>query len=129
MTRTRFTRLIQIPVDITPKAIKKIKNVLQITWPDGHVSNYNLDWLKMNSYSPDLNPKKLKNKIYWDSDLLKNLPVTSYDQVILEKEALKRFLTNIDVYGIAFVDNTPPTLEATKLLAEQISFIRETHYG
>jgi trimethyllysine dioxygenase len=42
---------------------------------------------------------------------------------------LAKWLKNVDIYGIGFVDGVPPTPEATEKLGRRICFIRESHYG
>lgn len=44
-------------------------------------------------------------------------------------EGLIAWISNIDRYGIGFVDNVPISKEKTTELARRISHFRETHYG
>lgn len=44
-------------------------------------------------------------------------------------ETLREWLENIKIYGFSFIDGVPPTTEATRYLAERISFMKQTFYG
>ncbi|XP_031301769.2 trimethyllysine dioxygenase, mitochondrial isoform X3 [Camelus dromedarius] len=98
--------------------------------PDGHVTRYDLDWLVKNSYEGQ-KQKVIQPRILWNAEIYQQAQVPSVDfQSFLEtNEGLKNFLQNFLLYGIAFVENVPPTQEHTEKLAERISLIRETIYG
>ncbi|KAB0344326.1 hypothetical protein FD754_021252 [Muntiacus muntjak] len=98
--------------------------------PDGHVTRYDLDWLVKNSYEGQ-KQKFIQPRILWNAEIYHQAQVPAVDfQTFLEtKEGLKNFLQNFLLYGIAFVENVPPTQEHTEKLAKRISLIRETIYG
>ena len=94
-----------------------------VTWLD-------LDWLVKNSYEGQ-KQKVIQPRILWNAEIYQQAQVPAVDfQTFLEiKEGLKNFLQNFLLYGIAFVENVPPTQEHTEKLAKRISLIRETTYG
>jgi trimethyllysine dioxygenase len=55
--------------------------------------------------------------------------LVSNAQDSVKREALKSLLHNIYKYGFALVENVPPTLEATKAVAQQIGVLRMTIFG
>ena len=92
---------------------------LEIKWMDGHVSQYNKQLLT------ETKPKKLDYK-YWDSKFVPK--PTDYEDIMFG-DGLTEWVKNIHEYGLGFVSNVPKTAEATKELAEKLTFIRHSHYG
>ncbi|XP_023972510.1 trimethyllysine dioxygenase, mitochondrial isoform X4 [Physeter macrocephalus] len=129
-THQRSLDTATVDLCIQPKTIRLDETTLFFTWPDGHVTRYDLDWLVKNSYEGQ-KQKVIQPRILWNAEIYQQAQVPSVDfQSFLEtKEGLKNFLQNFLLYGIAFVENVPPTQEHTEKLAERISLIRETIYG
>ncbi|XP_013365459.1 PREDICTED: trimethyllysine dioxygenase, mitochondrial isoform X2 [Chinchilla lanigera] len=123
-THQRSLDTASVDLCIKPKAIRLDETTLFITWPDGHVTRYDLDWLVKNSYEGQ-KQKVIQPRILWNAEVYQQAQVPSVDfQSFLEtKEGLKMFLQNFLLYGIAFVENVPPTQEHTEKLAERISLI------
>ncbi|XP_063102712.1 trimethyllysine dioxygenase, mitochondrial isoform X4 [Cavia porcellus] len=123
-THQRSLDTASVDLCIKPKAIRLDETTLFFTWPDGHVTRYDLDWLVKNSYEGQ-KQKVIQPRILWNAEVYQQAQVPSVDfQSFLDtKEALKMFLQNFLLYGIAFVENVPPTQEHTEKLAERISLI------
>ncbi|KAI9358284.1 hypothetical protein DFJ73DRAFT_622275, partial [Zopfochytrium polystomum] len=105
---------------------------LAAVYGDKHTSHHPLEWLRQNSYCPNvlLPSDSIQRKIkHWDSSLANYLPTVPYNEVMAGDEGLTKWLKNIDEYGIGFVNGVPPTPEATEALTRRICFIRESHYG
>uniref|UniRef100_H0V5E5 trimethyllysine dioxygenase n=1 Tax=Cavia porcellus TaxID=10141 RepID=H0V5E5_CAVPO len=128
-THQRSLDTASVDLCIKPKAIRLDETTLFFTWPDGHVTRYDLDWLVKNSYEGQ-KQKVIQPRILWNAEVYQQAQVPSVDfQSFLDtKEALKMFLQNFLLYGIAFVENVPPTQEHTEKLAERISLIRYNNY-
>ena len=73
-----------------------------------------------------IQPRILRNAAIYQQD---QVPAVDFQTFLETKEGLKNFLQNFLLYGIAFVENVPPTQEHTENLAKRISLIRETTYG
>ncbi|XP_004779338.1 trimethyllysine dioxygenase, mitochondrial isoform X2 [Mustela nigripes] len=129
-THQRSLDTASVDLCIKPKTVHLDETTLCLTWPDGHVTKYDLDWLVRNSYEGQ-KQKVIQPRIFWNAEIYQRAQVPSVDfQSFLEtNEGLKNFLQNFLLYGIAFVENVPPTQEHTEKLAERISLIRETIYG
>uniref|UniRef100_A0A2K5L2M3 Trimethyllysine dioxygenase, mitochondrial n=2 Tax=Cercopithecinae TaxID=9528 RepID=A0A2K5L2M3_CERAT len=129
-THQRSLDTASVDLCIKPKNIRLDETTLFFTWPDGHVTKYDLNWLVKNSYEGQ-KQKVIQPRILWNAEIYQQAQVPSVDcQSFLEtNEGLKKFLQNFLLYGIAFVENVPPTQEHTEKLAERISLIRETIYG
>ncbi|KAJ3030462.1 UNVERIFIED_CONTAM: hypothetical protein HDU68_008878, partial [Siphonaria sp. JEL0065] len=105
---------------------------VHVSFGDNHQSVFDLEWLRANSYNPSVTPTSdVQKRTYnlWTSEITKNLPTADYNKIMAGDEGLAEWLSLIDKFGIAFIKNVPPTLEATEALGRRISFIRETHYG
>lgn len=93
--------------------------------PDGHVTKYNLSWLAQNSYEGQ-KQSAMQPRIIWNSDIYANAKVSSanWDKFMTCDDELKKFLRNFLLYGIAFVEGVPPTVEATETVTQRVSLIR-----
>uniref|UniRef100_A0A9L0J1W8 Trimethyllysine dioxygenase, mitochondrial n=1 Tax=Equus asinus TaxID=9793 RepID=A0A9L0J1W8_EQUAS len=123
-THQRSLDTASVDLCIKPKTVRLDETTLFFTWPDGHVTRYDLDWLVQNSYEGQ-KQKVVQPRILWNAEIYQQAQVPSVDfQSFLEtNEGLKNFLENFLLYGIAFVENVPPTQEHTEKLAERISLI------
>lgn len=119
-----------IDLAIRPENTRVEEENLVITWPGGHVSKYSLSWLAENSFE---RKKQLtvQPRILWNSDIYRNanIPSSKWDKFMSCNDELKKFLQNYLLYGIAFVDDVPATVEATEAVTQRASLIRETTYG
>ncbi|XP_009871814.1 PREDICTED: LOW QUALITY PROTEIN: trimethyllysine dioxygenase, mitochondrial [Apaloderma vittatum] len=129
-TNQRSLDTASVDLGIKPKAVRVDETTLFLTWPDGHVTRYGLEWLVKNSYEGQ-KQQVMHPRILWNKKSYGQAQVPSVDcRSFLETdEGLKEFLQNFLLYGIAFVENVAPTKEDTEILAERISLIRETIYG
>lgn len=93
--------------------------------PDGHVTRYNLSWLAQNSYEGQ-NQSAMQPHIIWNSDIYTSakVPSANWDKFMSCDDELKKFLGRFLLYGIAFVEGVPPTVEATETLTQRVSLIR-----
>lgn len=89
------------------------------------MTRYDLDWLVKNSYEGQ-KQEVIQPRVLWNAKLYQDAQLPSVDfQGFLETdEGLKKFLQNFLLYGIAFVENVPPTQEHTEKLARRVSLIR-----
>lgn len=89
------------------------------------MSKYSLSWLAENSYEGK-KQRCIQPRILWNSDIYKNanIPSTRYDTFMSCDDELKMFLQHYLLYGIAFVDDVPATVEATEAVTRRVSLIR-----
>lgn len=116
------------------KAVE-VNNGVKFTWKDGHVSNFNLDWLKERNFSKETQESYLKTQYrlpmhLWSKDEFKNVyREYKFNDVIESDDALREWIEALSKYGYALLTGTPAREDQCKLLAERIGFIRQTHYG
>ncbi|XP_041280181.1 trimethyllysine dioxygenase, mitochondrial isoform X3 [Onychostruthus taczanowskii] len=129
-TNQRSLDTASVDLAIQPQAVRVDETTLFLTWPDGHVTRYGLEWLARNSYEGQ-KQQVMHPRILWNAEIYRQAQVPSIDcRSFLETdEGLKEFLQSFLLYGIAFVENVIPTKEDTEILAKRISIIRETIYG
>lgn len=89
------------------------------------MSKYSLSWLAENSFERKYQ-SAVQPRILWNSDIYKNANITSskWDTFMSCDDELKKFLQNYLLYGIAFVDDVPTTVEATEAVTQRVSLIR-----
>lgn len=93
--------------------------------PGGHVSRYGIKWLTENSYQ-EVERRTVQPRILWNKDVYTNANIASakWDTFMKSDDELKTFLQNYLLYGIAFVDDVPATVEATEAVSQRVSLIR-----
>lgn len=89
------------------------------------MTKYSLSWLAENSYE-GTKQSPVQPCIPWNSDIYKNAnpPSAKWDKFMSSDDEVKKFLHNYLLYGIAFVDDVPATVEATETVAKRVSLIR-----
>lgn len=129
-TNQRSLDTASVDLDIKPVRVRVDETTLYLTWPDGHITRYSLEWLSQNSYEGQ-KQQLVQPRILWNDKIYKeaNVPAVSYLDFLETNEGLRDFLHNFLLYGIAFVDDVPASCEDTQKVAERISHIRETIYG
>ncbi|XP_073497489.1 trimethyllysine dioxygenase, mitochondrial [Phyllobates terribilis] len=129
-TNQRSLDTASIELDIKPAQVRVDETTLYITWPDGHMTRYGLEWLSQHSYEGQ-KQQLVQPRVLWNEKTYReaNVPAVSCSAFLETNEGLRDFLQNFLLYGIAFVDDVPATREDTERVAERISHIRETIYG
>ncbi|ELQ38131.1 trimethyllysine dioxygenase [Pyricularia oryzae Y34] len=72
------------------------------------------------------------SQVQWTApDVQDNPPTVPFDEVMNpdSEEGIAKLTRLIQIYGFAFVSNTPVSPDETKVLLEHIGPIRNTHYG
>uniref|UniRef100_W5N8E5 Trimethyllysine dioxygenase, mitochondrial n=1 Tax=Lepisosteus oculatus TaxID=7918 RepID=W5N8E5_LEPOC len=119
-----------VELAIRPSKTRVDEESLFLTWPDGHVTRFSLAWLAENSYEGQ-KQNAVQPRILWNAEIYTSakVPSVSCENFMNSDQELKKFLKDFLLYGIAFVEDVPATLEATETVAQRVSLIRETMYG
>lgn len=93
--------------------------------PGGHVSRYSIQWLTENTFQ-EAKRRTVQPRILWNADIYKNANIASakWDTFMKSDDELKAFLQTYLLYGIAFVNDVPVSVEATEALSQRVSLIR-----
>ncbi|XP_066278726.1 gamma-butyrobetaine dioxygenase-like [Branchiostoma lanceolatum] len=106
---------------------------LYVTWPDGHRSQYDWQWLRDRCFSPQARAdreKQWKNKKQlWGADIAANLPTFDFPALLTDDRALYDFLYGLDTVGLVLVQNVPRHLGQVEKLANRVSFLKQNVYG
>uniref|UniRef100_A0A8C6UF39 Trimethyllysine dioxygenase, mitochondrial n=1 Tax=Neogobius melanostomus TaxID=47308 RepID=A0A8C6UF39_9GOBI len=130
ITHQRNLDTASIDLSIRPTSTSVEDGQLLLEWPDSHVTRYDLSWLAVNSYEGQR--KSIEQpRVLWNSDIYKsaNVPPSKWEKIMNCKDEHKKFLQNYLLYGIAFVEDVPATVEATEEVSRKVSLIRETMFG
>lgn len=129
----RLVALRDIPEDTRIIEAAISKGVLRVTFsPEGKTVDYDLHWLAGNAYdrSQDRKPGWLApGLVTWDSDLMDNIPLSSFRDVQQDREALRRWLELVSRYGFGKLEGGPVTDGALMQVVDLFGFVRETNYG
>lgn len=144
-TKQRLLNSATIDPEIKPTDVQVTADSVKITWSqDGHVSKYDVPWLRIHAYNPALiapedkvaGEKELLKRHFWTTEWIKkNLPRVDFKTVMASsddsdnEEAIRDWCLKIHKYGFTLIDNVPVTPEATEQLCEKLMYIRPTHYG
>jgi trimethyllysine dioxygenase len=124
---------IPLNVAIAEDGVQDSPSSIAVKWEDGHESVYSKEWLAASGLKKD--PRSTERQavvqpVFWSGAGVENHPPSvKYGTAMNSDDGLKELLLNIRKFGFTFIDDCPPTAEATEQLLRRIAFIRNTHYG
>lgn len=131
VTREQVFEIVDAAPDLVPAhAHIDSDGCLLIDWQDGHRSRFDPGWLRAHAYDDESRTERLaaKPKAYlWRSDL--QLPVFEYSALMNDNGALLQWLIAVRDIGLTQVRGVPTEPGSLKLIAQRISFIRESNFG
>jgi len=131
VTREQVFEIVDAADDLKPAAAHiDTEGCLRVDWQDGHVSRFDPGWLRAHAYDDDSRAERLAGKpkpYLWRSDL--QLPVFEYAALMNDKAALLQWMIAIRDIGLTQVRGVPTEPGSLKLIAQRISFIRESNFG
>lgn len=123
---------LDIPFDITPKDIDLSDHgLLTFTWDDGHISRFPSGWLWYHSPDNDrnINPAYADHDPDWRLHQDAVIPRFTYNEYMKDDVKFLGALDNLLDKGVILIDDVPCWEDAVVVLANRISYLRETHYG
>jgi gamma-butyrobetaine dioxygenase len=131
VTREQVFEIVDAAEDLKPAAAHiDTDGCLRIDWQDGHLSRFDPGWLRAHAYDDDSRAERLAGKpkpYLWRSDL--QLPVFEYTALMNDNAALLQWMIAIRDIGLTQVRGVPTEPGSLKLIAQRISFIRESNFG
>lgn len=131
VTREQVFEIIDAAPDLTPASTHiDSDGCLRIDWQDGHHSRFDPGWLRAHAYDDASRAERLAAKpkaCLWRSDL--QLPVFDYAALMNDNSALLQWLIAVRDIGLTQVRGVPTEPGSLKLIAQRISFIRESNFG
>ncbi|UST74061.1 gamma-butyrobetaine dioxygenase [Pseudomonas siliginis] len=131
VTREQVFESVDAAEDLQPLATRiDTDGCLRIDWQDGHLSRFDPGWLRAHAYDDESRAERLAGKPQphlWHSDL--QLPVFDYIALMNDNAALLQWLLAVRDIGLTQVRGVPTEPGSLKLIAQRISFIRESNFG
>lgn len=133
--KSRILDWTKFDLNVKPKDVVKGENSVQISWTDGHTSEYRTNWLKFRSFTQDSQRKYTEtlykpSKVTWCNENFEEaFTKHDYNDILNSDEALYEWLYKLSVYGVSLIHNTPDTETAGNAIVEKIGFTKRTHYG
>ena len=91
--------------------VQAVDTGVEITWEDGHVSVFGLDWLAGRSFRLEKRVEFRRNvsmpQHLWGRELIRDVPTADYNHIMEDDRALLDWLENLDKYGFVLVRNVP----------------------
>ena len=131
VTREQVFESVDAAEDLQPLATRiDTDGCLRIDWQDGHLSRFDPGWLRAHAYDDESRAERLAGRPQprlWHSDL--QLPVFDYTALMNDNAALLQWLLAVRDIGLTQVRGVPTEPGSLKLIAQRISFIRESNFG
>jgi gamma-butyrobetaine dioxygenase len=131
VTREQVFEIVDAAEELKPTASHiDTDGCLRIDWQDGHLSRFDPGWLRAHAYDDESRSERLEAKpkpYLWHSDL--QLPVFEYAALMNDNAALLQWMLAIRDIGLTQVRGVPTEPGSLKLIAQRISFIRESNFG
>lgn len=129
-TFQRSIEILDLPLDVKPQRISIENQALKISWPDGHVTEFAVEWLR-NSLKPKF--PRFGTKKLWNGTLLNSAGAKASLTVPFNEfqtdAGLKKLYANFLTYGVAFVGDAPVSYEASQEAFSRFAMPEDTVYG
>lgn len=129
-TGQRLIDTFRIPRDIAARTVQVEADGgrLCIEWASEElISRFPAEFLASLREDPERLPIARRT---WDADSIgRELPQVGYATMLTDESALRECLERVARYGFCFIEEVPPTPEATRAVAQRIAYIRETIFG
>ncbi|XP_046670123.1 trimethyllysine dioxygenase, mitochondrial-like isoform X1 [Homalodisca vitripennis] len=123
VTNQRNICIFDLKTDIQPTTFSLFHNTLKIGWNDGHHSEYDLDWLRVQNRAEDI-----PAEILWSGDMSAHVEyVTASD--VKSKEGITRLIKSLLDYGVGFVTNVKHNIQSTEEIIRCIGPPQKTLFG
>ncbi|PNB77210.1 gamma-butyrobetaine dioxygenase, partial [Pseudomonas sp. FW305-BF6] len=131
VTREQVLEIVDVAEHLMPEnATVDAEGCLCVDWQDGHLSRFDPGWLRAHAYDDESRAERQAGKPkarLWHSDL--QLPVFEYQALMENNDALLQWLLAVRDIGLTQVRGVPTEPGSLKLIAQRISFIRESNFG
>lgn len=111
-------------------------NQIVITWPDGHTSTFDSEWLHSRRLSDRKGSNTERSTLnrdgveFWNAEKLQDkIPRIDFHQLMEDDRSLFDWLKSLHGVGIALVTNAPQKVGQTEKLSDRVGHFKTTHYG
>ncbi|WP_397450384.1 gamma-butyrobetaine dioxygenase [Pseudomonas sp. NA-150] len=131
VTREQVLEIVDVPEDLVPNTSRiDAQGFLCVEWQGGHHSRFDPGWLRAHAYDDLSRAERLQARPksqLWATDL--SVPVFDYQAVMEDSQALLSWLLALRDIGLTQVRGVPTEPGSLALIAQRISFIRESNFG
>jgi gamma-butyrobetaine dioxygenase len=131
VTREQVLEIVDVAETLLPSDSRvDAEGCLCVDWQDGHLSRFDPGWLRAHAYDDESRAEREARKPkarLWQQDL--QLPVFDYQALMNDNDALLQWLLAVRDIGLTQVRGVPTEPGSLKLIAQRISFIRESNFG
>jgi len=129
----RLLNITDIPINISLRQVTLEQGKLVIEFaPDGHRSEFDLDWLYRNCYclNPHFDDRSEANKILWHgASFSKGLPRHEYAAFCQQPRSKLAALQAVRDYGFVMLGSVPGESGQVLKVIREFGYPRETNYG
>ena len=107
-----------------------------ITWPDGHISIFESEWLHSRRLSDRKGSNTERSTLnrdgveFWNAEKLQDkIPRSDFHEIMEDDLALFEWLKALHGVGIALVTNSPQKVGQAEKLSGRVGHFKTTHYG
>ncbi|XP_076033723.1 trimethyllysine hydroxylase [Oratosquilla oratoria] len=119
-----------IALNIQPLKVTAGEDELTITWDDGHISTYDYKFLWQNNFEGRQYSQKSKKEL-WTGTTFPSADQTTVPlgDIVGQGKGLKKLVNSIIKFGVGFISEVPPTVEATQSAIEEVCIVKKTFFG
>ncbi|NQW08774.1 MAG: TauD/TfdA family dioxygenase [Alphaproteobacteria bacterium] len=134
-TRERLWDWSAYDLEINATGVAVTDDILTVSWPDGHVSTFDADYLRRRRYDDAARTERRPQLDLWSAeDIVRRTPNVDHAAVMADDNALLDLLIKVRDTGFAIVRNMPncdrpDTDWPCETVARRIAFTRETNFG
>jgi gamma-butyrobetaine dioxygenase len=117
----------QLDPDVQPSAIEHTDEELTITWSDGALSGYPVNFLANWRY--DNTGANADEIVLWNRDIENKIARHDYDDVCSTPGILRLWLRDVATFGFGLLCNVPAVERKIFDVVALFGFVRDTNYG
>ncbi|XP_022082954.1 gamma-butyrobetaine dioxygenase-like [Acanthaster planci] len=118
--------------DIKPASeeIRSDGKVLQIIWPDGHLSEFDVAWLSRQRFSNNERDTVGSPELeMWGGELNDKIPTFDFQKVLHDDRELYNWLEVLNTKGLVMIKGAPTRKGVLQELSARIAYVKTTNYG
>lgn len=119
---------------ISDRISSSILTIILPTGKDDHASSYDLDFIFSSQFQVYKESLLLEQSqpVLWDHALISQSPEccrVSLNELLCDDEVVKRFVTSLITYGVAFIEKVPANPQSTEMAVRRMFPIHKTLFG
>ncbi|MBT4038673.1 MAG: DUF971 domain-containing protein [Rhodospirillales bacterium] len=128
-TGRRSLRLSELDLNVAPEVVDIGSGDLQITWTDGHESQFTALWLSRHAYDDDARRARAFVPTLWDDDFRATPASMSFDAVNSGDSSFLEMLHHVRDCGLCFLKGASAEAGTLEAFAGKVGYIQESNFG